>query len=284
MTGNVLVSATMNEPKLSGEESRDLSCKRREVAGLVLTEQSLPPGAELATHSHENASLCIALRGSCTEVFDRSTYHHNVAGFHFLPARKRHSVKVHEKGLRCLTIDVPAELLESGRQYSLILDSAVHATGGTVALLLMKVYAEFLQTDSASDTAILGLSFEVLAEVSRRQVRVEESAQLRWLSRAKEFLHAHFNEGVSLLRLSEAVGVHPSHLARAFRRHYHCTVGEYVRQLRIEHACRQLSSANSSLAEVSVAAGFADQSHFGRTFKRLLGMTPAQYRDSVSPR
>ena len=272
------------EPKLSEQEFTGLIWKQREVAGLVLSEQSLPPGSDLATHSHENASLCIALKGSCTEVFGRSTYHHNVAGFHFLPAGNRHSVTVHEKGLRCLTIDIPVELLESGRQYSLSLDTAVHARGGNAALLLMKVYAEFLQTDSASTAAILGLTFEVLAEVSRRQVRVEGSGQLRWLSRAKEFLQAHFNEGVSLLRLSEAVGVHPSHLARAFRRHYHCTVGEYVRQLRIEHACRQLSSANSSLAEVSVAAGFADQSHFGRTFKRLLGMTPAQYRDSVSAR
>jgi AraC family transcriptional regulator len=269
---------------VSEEEFRGLIRKRREVTGLVLTEQGLPPGSSLATHSHENASLCIALKGSCTEVFGRSIYNHDVAGFHFLPAGNRHSVTVHEKGLRCLTIDVPAELLESGRQYSLILDTAVHAGGGNVALLLMKVYAEFLQTDSASNAAILGLSFEVLAEVSRRQVRVEGTGQLRWLNQAKEFLRAHFNEGVSLLRLSQAVGVHPSHLARAFRRQYHCTVGEYLRQLRIEHACRQLSSANSSLAEVSVAAGFADQSHFGRTFKRLVGMTPAQYRDSLSAR
>ena len=270
--------------KLSEEKYKGGVCKRREVAGLVLTEQNLPPGSGLASHSHENASFCIALKGSCTEVFGRSTHHHNVAGFHFLPAGNWHSVTVHEMGLRCFTIDVPPELLESGRQYSLVLDAAVHAKGGTVALLLMKVYAEFLQTDSASDAAILGLSFEVLAEVSRRQVRVERSGQLHWLSYAEEFLHAHFNDGASLLTLSQAVGVNPSHLARAFRRHYHCTVGEYVRRLRIEHACRQLGSANSSLAEVSVAAGFADQSHFGRTFKRLVGMTPARYRESVSAR
>src|SRR5205823_3842255 len=49
-------------------------------------------------------------------------------------------------------------------------------------------------------------------------------------------------------------------------------------ELRIAHSCRQLSQTEASLSEISLAAGFADQSHFGRTFKRLVGITPAEYR------
>ena len=54
--------------------------------------------------------------------------------------------------------------------------------------------------------------------------------------------------------------------------------GEYIRQLRVEYACRQLSSSSTALAEIASAAGFSDQSHFSRTFKRQIGMTPSQYR------
>jgi AraC-like DNA-binding protein len=78
--------------------------------------------------------------------------------------------------------------------------------------------------------------------------------------------------------VAESIGIHPVHLAREFRKHYHCTVGEYLRRLRIEHASRKLIESDSSLVDISEAAGFADQSHFGRTFKRLMGITPNGYR------
>jgi AraC family transcriptional regulator len=79
------------------------------------------------------------------------------------------------------------------------------------------------------------------------------------------------------------VGVHPDHLVHAFRRQYHCTVGEYVRQLRIEFACRQITSSDMPLAEIAVEAGFADQSHFTKTFKRLVGMTPSEFQRHSRP-
>jgi AraC family transcriptional regulator len=72
--------------------------------------------------------------------------------------------------------------------------------------------------------------------------------------------------------------VHPAHLAREFRRRRHCTIGGYVRRLRVEFACRELSSTDAPLAEIALAAGFSHQSHLTRTFKELTGMTPAKFR------
>ena len=54
--------------------------------------------------------------------------------------------------------------------------------------------------------------------------------------------------------------------------------GEYVRRQRIALACRSLAESDMPLADVAIEAGFADQSHFTRTFKRQLGVTPAAYR------
>jgi AraC family transcriptional regulator len=72
--------------------------------------------------------------------------------------------------------------------------------------------------------------------------------------------------------------VHPVHLARVFRRKYNCTIGEYVRRLRVEYARRRISASNDSLIEIAMTAGFTDQSHFARTFKNHLGVTPGEYR------
>jgi AraC family transcriptional regulator len=89
---------------------------------------------------------------------------------------------------------------------------------------------------------------------------------------------------VGLAEIAAEVGVHPVHLASTFRRYFHHTMGDYQRQLRVEFACRQLASGCASLGEIALAAGFADQSHFVRVFKRHLGITPGAYRKQVCDR
>src|SRR5438034_8794997 len=67
-------------------------------------------------------------------------------------------------------------------------------------------------------------------------------------------------------------------LARAFRWHYGCTVGEYIRQRRVEFACHRLTGPDDRLSVIAFDAGFADQSHLTNTFRRLVGMTPGAFR------
>ncbi|MDQ3918885.1 MAG: AraC family transcriptional regulator [Acidobacteriota bacterium] len=121
---------------------------------------------------------------------------------------------------------------------------------------------------------------EMLAETSRETLQMKEGARPRWLSRAREILQERFSERVTLTRLAADVGVHPAYLAVAFRRHHQCGIGEYLRRLRVEFACRELSGTDAPLAEIALDAGFSHQSHFSRTFKRHTGLTPAQYRSA----
>jgi AraC family transcriptional regulator len=81
-----------------------------------------------------------------------------------------------------------------------------------------------------------------------------------------------------MAEIARRVGVHPVYLASEFRRRYGLTVGEYVRQLRIEYASRQLSTSDTPLVEIALNSGFSSQSHFSWTFKRITGITPAQFR------
>ena len=78
--------------------------------------------------------------------------------------------------------------------------------------------------------------------------------------------------------LARELGVDRSHLARSFRGHFRRTLGEFVRELRVDHVRRALVETNRPLAELALEAGFADQSHCTRVFRRLIGRTPARYR------
>jgi AraC family transcriptional regulator len=103
-----------------------------------------------------------------------------------------------------------------------------------------------------------------------------------WLVQARAFIDAHFAERLALATLAAAVGVHPVHLARTFRRVYRTTIGAYVREARVDFARRRLVATTAPIAAIAAEAGFCDQSHFCRQFKRQIGMSPAEYRAAAA--
>jgi AraC family transcriptional regulator len=159
-----------------------------------------------------------------------------------------------------------------------ILDRAADFQGGPLVVVALRIHREFQLMDEASPLALEGLFLELLAEAWRCRTPPGGRRRPRWTERVRELLHAHFAEHLSLTSLAESVGVHPVYLASEFRRHYGRSIGAYVRRLRVDYACRQLVGTDATLAEIALAAGFADQSHFSRTFKSHVGMTPLAYR------
>ncbi len=121
---------------------------------------------------------------------------------------------------------------------------------------------------------------QLLATAGRADA-AEQPRRPAWLRDVRDLLHERAPASASLSHLAGAVGVHPVHLARSFRREYGVTVGQYARELRLEWAISQLPLADASLAEIAAGAGFADQSHFTRAFRAHTGVTPGRYRELV---
>lgn len=254
--------------------------RRRHVSGFLLTEAVYSSGVKIPKHSHAEANFCMALEGTCSEAYGRKTREYKSLTWDFLPPNNAHSLSFHGAGIRCFSVEIAASWMARAREHSLTLDTSLHSEGGLLAGLLMRLYDEFHHMDNASPLSIEGLVLEMLAEVSRRPAGLMDRRPPRWLNRAKEMLYARFSGHIGLASLAESVGVHPVHLAREFRKHYHCTVGEYVRHLRIQRACQELSKPELTLAEIALMVGYSDQSHFSRTFKQATGMTPAKYRST----
>ena len=110
----------------------------------------------------------------------------------------------------------------------------------------------------------------------------QRPAASRAVHTARAFLDAHAARNVSLRELAEAAGLSPYHLARTFRAELGVTPHAYLEQVRIGRA-RELLCGRLPLSRVGLEAGFSDQSHFTKRFKRFVGVTPRQYRLGVGP-
>ena len=98
--------------------------------------------------------------------------------------------------------------------------------------------------------------------------------------RVRDLSDARVAEGLSLTETARALGVHPTSVVRAFTRRYGLPPHRYLTGRRIDLA-RRLLLAGMPAAEVATAAGFADQSHLTRHFRRMLATTPGAYSRSA---
>jgi AraC family transcriptional regulator len=251
--------------------------------GFTLTEGVHPDGTSLPWHTHAGPTMCFVLQGSFTEISGGVSIACRPATFKVTPAGERHCDRFDQGDVRGLMIEVDPVRVESVRPYSRLLEERVAFQGGLLAAIAGRIYQEFRRMDQAAPLAIEGLLLELLAAGARHSAVQASGAQPAWLGDVIEMLHSHTGSHWTLSQLAAAVQVHPVTLARAFRRAHACSVGEYVRRLRIERAAQELGGTTRSIAEIAMTAGFADQSHFSNVFRRQTGMSPSAFRRSIRP-
>lgn len=253
----------------------------QKVADLTVTENAYAPQVRLPKHSHSQACFCLVLQGAYSEIYQQKTLSCEPFSLVFRPAGEVHSDCFSKVRVRCFIIEFENTWLDRVHTYASGLDSPKTFQENSVVWLALKLRKEIKRMDAVTPLIIEGLMLEIMAEASRHFGKSSGPGIPPWLKQVREMLQEHATERLTLSSLAEVVGVHPVYLASAFRQHYRCTIGEYVRQLRVESACRELSVAETPLTQVALAAGFADQSQFSRTFKRVVGVTPTEYRKTL---
>ena len=229
-------------------------------------------GNDVAEHEHDHAHLMVVLDGR---------YHSRVAGADedslpiiFNPPGICHRDRFLTRG-SFMSVTVPPTQWDAVARERITADPVCVSSRGArgLASKLMRHIANEMPKEALVGeslcTELLGLATATSSTERRRP---------RWLDRAIEALTADFARDVSLAEISRTVGVHPCHMTRSFRAFERCTPGEYVARARLHRAARLLSEALLPFAEVALAAGFADQSHFSKRFRGSYGLTPGEYR------
>ena len=251
---------------------------KHEQCGAIFTNLRHTSPRKLPSHSHELPFFALLLEGEYGERYGRREQQFRPFTVHFRPAGIPHQDEIGPHGVRFFEIEVRPSWRQRLAECSAALDLAHDdCQGGPLLWLGMKMYREFQGTGAADDLFVESLLAEMLAHVARmrRENVVHPPA---WLRRIVEKLTAEYSERLTLDDLSREAGVHPVHLSRVFRKCLGVGIGEQVHRLRIRAACEQMLTPEISIAEISLASGYADQSHFTRAFRRVTGMTPAAFK------
>ena len=247
------------------------------LCALTLTETLHPSGSRIPPHVHNQPTVCVALTGQGVEVVGGLRLPTQPGCVIMRGPNVMHSYEYGVVPQRAFMIELGEKWLQSCQHIRRLFEGHRLFANGPVSALALRIYREAQVRDSVASVIVEGLMLEMLGHASRSLVKMPVRPPA-WLTQARDLLHGRFNDSLNLVEIAHTVGVHPTHLARTFKKHYRTTVGEYLRQLRLDWAKRQLSETEDSMAEIASAAGFYDQSHFSHLFKQHTGFTPAEFR------
>ncbi len=176
-------------------------------------------------------------------------------------------------------------------------------SGGEVPIIILSGYADFHYAQRAIELGVAKYMTkptnprELLAFLSQLEGRLEtgrtvseaprqeggEVANLL-VARAIDYLEAHYQEKISLREVAAALYISPNYLSELFRRHTGQTLSDYLQRLRMEKARRYLGDVRYKVSDIARLVGFTDSRYFSSSFKKLYGMRPLDYRNSLAVR
>lgn len=225
-------------------------------------------------HYHETLHMSFVLKGGSLEKRKQREVQRLPGKVTFYEAGEPHQSTSIYPGSSHLNLEITDAFLQQ-QQINASALCPENLIGRDAQFLMLKVYKELLWYDSDSGL-IMESAVMNLLQLSERQ-NLYKTKPL-WVNKVDQLLHDRWDEVLTLTELAQVAQLHPVNLSAYFSRYFGCTIGEYRRKIKIEHAVSLMSTSAHSLTQIAFLCGFSDQSHFIRTFKQLTGWIPKSYQ------
>ena len=230
----------------------------------------------LPVHAHAHPQLTMVLRGGYVEQHGRTSMTCEEGALVFRPAGDAHADRFSIEGAACLNVVFHGDEFRSGT----IPPSSPRRLMPRTSVY--RIRRELQAPDDLSPLVLDEVATLLYATlVETRGIRLDSHAPA-WLERIRELVQYTFDRAPSLEQLAAVAGRHPVHVAKAFLRHYGSTVGEFIRQRRLEVACYRLVTTDLPVSVIAQETGFADHSHLVRTMRRFLQVRPSGFRKAFT--
>lgn len=227
-------------------------------------------------HFHQNPHFSFILEGGNIERRKTSSAESRPGQVCFYRAGEPHQNVNVLYPSKNFNVEIDANFLSRYNLNAEAIESVAAADFPNMKFTMLRIYKEIAEQPQPSELAIHSL---ILGAFSKKEYETKKTLQLPlWADKVIQILRDRWDENLSLQELSEASGVHPITVSKHFPKYFSCTLGEYVRGVRVEKSLALIKQSHDSLTDIAHRCGFADQSHFTRVFKDLTGLKPGSFR------
>jgi AraC family transcriptional regulator len=249
-------------------------CQRHlALAGMVIRDTRLLASCTFPRHEHAAAYICIVLEGSYTERASDEIMC-DVGSVVAHPRGHVHANAVGPAGARCVNVELDDALL-ADRPLVRLAHSEEHRRLPLSHAALADLNSALAQADSTAGLATYAATLDVLCAAIHAPLASHHGS---WLQRVVDFLESDLALTPTLDELAALAGVHANHLVRVFKQRQGQSVGSYLRRRRLERADARLRLGETAVGRIAAEAGFYDQAHFTRVYRRHFGITPGRRR------
>jgi AraC-like DNA-binding protein len=130
------------------------------------------------------------------------------------------------------------------------------------------------------ETAIkkLNIFAQYISLLSNQVLVQQKNSESPVITRAREYIHEHYTEELSLGRVAKAVNTSTFYFCKMFKKVTGVNFTDYISQMRIEKSKSLLIDPDLRVSEIAFEVGFQSLTHFNRVFKKIVGQSPSQYR------
>lgn len=242
------------------------------TSGAIANLTCLSAGRYVPGHVHTNPYLSLHVLGSYRDNGDDGDVAMNGPTALFFPAGSSHEMDIGKFGLATVIIEFDDSILHHALGSTTGLNRFHAWTGGEVGRQASRLARNWLSRGCETQRFDLTLAFLSSAISITRRARSPE-----WLDHLDVLVDAEFR-APDVGRWVKEIGVTRAWLARAYRDWRAEGLGETIARRRVEAAAILMEEGEISLAAIAVQAGFCDQSHMNRAFRKFLGRTPAAAR------
>ncbi len=225
-------------------------------------------------HSHNNAHITLFLKGGTTEKRKHFTETVGSGSLLFYHSDELHLNQKTIFPSQNINLEIEEHLFKELEINEAVIEKSIQNSALT-KFLILKIFKETQNPDPFSSDTIKML-FAQLSNANEHLERFEKSPF--WVKSLNELLNDCWNENPNLQDLAQVLQLNPITISKHFPKYFGCTLGEYMRRIKINRSLSLVQSDKINLTEIAFECGFADQSHFIRTFKAQTGFLPKQFQ------
>jgi AraC-like DNA-binding protein len=270
--------------------------------GIVVTRSSLDDS--FVEHTHDVTEIVIIVKGTALHFVDGVSYKIKAGDVFVINPGTSHEFKNANDFYAYNVSFLPDNLYVCGNEirkiagFHILFITAPRFLGNdnyncylhldyndlyTVTSICEQITTELMEKQDGYECVVRLKFINLITYLSRKYSKLVENdnVHLASLSKAVSYIEKNFKQKITLSDLSNISGYSQRHFTRLFKNFYKMTPSDYIMRLKMGLAINLMINTQNSITEIALECGFFENSHFSNQFKRIMGLTPSEYKKNM---